>query len=649
MGGDADVVALGEALQRFSWPDYLVFVAMLALCALIGVYFGYLAPGAHDEDEYLMGGRQMKTLPISLSLVASYISGITLLGMPTEVYVYGIQFLYGLLGMAAALSFFAWAILPIFHDLRIMTLYQYLQMRFDRRVRMSGSVFFTISMITWLPIVIYVPALAFNQVTGINIHFVTPAVCTVCVFYTCVGGMKAVVWTDVVQTVSMMACILLVAYKGTVDVGGFALVVERGLQSGRIEEPVWQLDPFLRHTAWACALGNFCFSLVSCGMSQSMTQRYLALPSLAKARRSVFYFLAGCWMLFTVCAYCGLLIHATYHECDPVTTKPLFLYPFPDLPDSPPPLCSPAALLQLARAKDQVLPLLVMETLGMFPGLPGLFVAGVFSAALSSLSTGLNSMAAVVVEDFWRPLASAPLSEAAVHVVMRVVVVAFGALCVALVFVVEHLGAVLQLSASLNSISAGPVLAVFVAGAFLPWVNATGCLAGAAAGLSFMAWMVLGAQHAIAHGRLSFPELPRSVANCSYAFNATGTSEAAAMPLADLDPPMWLYRFSYQLYPVLGLAVSLCVSLAVSLLCRPPAAAAPALDPRLFSPLVRGLIKTDRKVMGDRGTHCTRNPNCDPPDNSHKMRSCCGCWRLMFQMSDGNGNNCVKTVKESSL
>ncbi len=82
-------------------------------------------------------------------------------------------------------------------------------------------------------------------------------------------------------------------------------------------------------------------------------------------------------------------------------------------------------------------------------------------------------MAAVVVEDFWRPLAPAPLSEAAVHIVMRLVVVAFGALCVALVFVVEHLGAVLQLSASLNSISAGPVLAVFVGGAFLPWVNAT--------------------------------------------------------------------------------------------------------------------------------------------------------------------------------
>ncbi|KAE8748068.1 hypothetical protein FOCC_FOCC005263 [Frankliniella occidentalis] len=259
MAADADVASMGLALQHFSWPDYLVFVAMLALCAVIGVYFGYLAPGQRDEDEYLMGGRQMKTLPISLSLVASYISGITLIGMPTEVYIYGIQFLYGIIGMALCLTFFAWAILPVFHELQVMTLYQ--------------------------------------------------------------GGMKAVVWTDVVQTVSMMSCILLVAIKGTMDVGGFGVVMEHGLQSGRIEQPVMQADPFLRHTAWACAMGSFFHGLVSCGMSQSMTQRYLALPTLAKARRSVFYFLVGCWMLMIVCCYCGLLIHATYHDCDPVTTK----------------------------------------------------------------------------------------------------------------------------------------------------------------------------------------------------------------------------------------------------------------------------------------------------------------------------------------
>lgn len=90
---------------------------------------------------------------------------------------------------------------------------------------------------TWLPIVIYVPALAFNQVTGVNVHWITPIVCVVCIFYTCVGGLKAVVWTDVVQLVMMFGAIVLVMVKGTYDVGGYSVVWDRAVQSGRIEGP----------------------------------------------------------------------------------------------------------------------------------------------------------------------------------------------------------------------------------------------------------------------------------------------------------------------------------------------------------------------------------------------------------------------------
>lgn len=112
----------------------------------------------------------------------------------------------------------------------------------------------------WLPIVIYVPALAFNQgeccfacsccvtvtklhffhcyaVTGVNVHLITPIVCIVCIFYTCVGGLKAVVWTDVVQLVMMFGAICLVMVKGTIDVGGFGFVWEKATESGRIEGP----------------------------------------------------------------------------------------------------------------------------------------------------------------------------------------------------------------------------------------------------------------------------------------------------------------------------------------------------------------------------------------------------------------------------
>lgn len=89
----------------------------------------------------------------------------------------------------------------------------------------------------WLPIVIYVPALAFNQVTGVNVHLVTPVVCVVCIFYTCVGGLKAVVWTDVVQLIMMVGAIWLVMFKGTMDIGGWAVVWERASNGQRLEGP----------------------------------------------------------------------------------------------------------------------------------------------------------------------------------------------------------------------------------------------------------------------------------------------------------------------------------------------------------------------------------------------------------------------------
>lgn len=92
----------------------------------------------------------------------------------------------------------------------------------------------------YLPIVIFIPSLAFNQVTGVNVHITTWFVVIICVFYTCVGGLKAVVWTDVVQTFSMFGALILVAVKGTIDLkdGGFETVIENAYRTNRLEAPM---------------------------------------------------------------------------------------------------------------------------------------------------------------------------------------------------------------------------------------------------------------------------------------------------------------------------------------------------------------------------------------------------------------------------
>lgn len=204
----------------------------------------------------------------------------------------------------------------------------------------------------------------------------------------------------------------------------------------------------MRHTIWSQVIGGLFYWTQTNAVSQNMIQRYLSLPSLRAARKALWIFVFGVILLMCLCTYNGLLIYATYQHCDPLTTK-------------------------LAKAKDQLLPLFVMDVLGKMPGLSGLFIAGVFSAALSSLSTCLNSMSAVVLEDFCKPFVKKPLSTRAVDWIMRSVVVGVGVLCVGLVVVVEKMGTVLQLTMSLEAITNGPLFGVFTIGVLIPWIKAS--------------------------------------------------------------------------------------------------------------------------------------------------------------------------------
>ncbi|XP_014209704.1 sodium-coupled monocarboxylate transporter 1-like isoform X2 [Copidosoma floridanum] len=565
-GGDEipSVEEVISSMQNFGWPDYGIFVSMLLACGLIGVYFGFVRR-SKGEDEYLVGGRNMRTFPVSMSLIASFISGISLLGTPTEIYVHGTSYLCIGLGVVMVGFIMSNVYLPVFHELRLTSTYEYLERRFDKRIRILGSVLFAIGIITWLPIVIYVPALAFNQVTGVSTMHTIPFVCIVCIFYTCVGGLRAVVVADVVQIFIMFGAMILIVVKGTADVGGLSVVIRRNLDSGRLELPTTDWSPLTRHTVWSLVIGGCVHWLQISAINQNMIQRYLSLPTLKHARRALWSFIFGTLSLVGICGYAGMLVYAWYHECDPLTTK-------------------------LARAKDQLLPLLMMNILQDFPGLPGLFVAGVFSAALSSLSTGLNSMAAVILEDFIKPFRSKPLAPKSVDRLMKLSVLVLGVVCSSLVLVVEKAGShVLQLSFSLSAITSGPSLGIFSMGVLVPWINANGALIGGCSGLAFMSWLSLSAEAAIAAGVIRHGVKPVSVEGCTYSFQRSENLLLLVPPETLLDEPVggepWaLHRLSYLWYTVAGTLVTMSIGLLVSLVTSNNVE---KLDSALVAPFVR--------------------------------------------------------------
>ncbi|XP_068084240.1 sodium-coupled monocarboxylate transporter 2 [Anabrus simplex] len=560
--------------KLFDWIDYVVFGLSLVLSALIGVYFAFFAPQKQNTtSEYLMGGKTMGIFPISMSLIASYISGISLLGLPAEMYVYGTQY-WMIVCSEIVVSFTIVGVyLPVFYTLQITSSYEYLKLRFSSGVRLLGSVIFLVKMLLYIPMVIYVPALAFSQATGANLHLITPIVCIVCIFYTTLGGLKAVVWTDTLQTILMFAGVIIVMVLGTINVGGIDVVIERSRDSERLEFFVFDLDPTIRHTFWSVLVGNYFSWLAACSVNQAMMQRCLAMPTRKKANITVIILAAGILAIVTMSCYTGLVIYASFYDCDPVSTK------------------------SIGKA-DQLLPFFVMEISKNIPGLPGLFISGVFSAALSSMSTGLNSMTGVLFEDLIRPRLKT-ISEARASFIMKIIVVVIGTVCVGLVFLVEKMGTLIQAGKSLAGITAGSLLGIFSLGMFFPWANSKGALVGGLTSFTLVGWISLGTQAAIATGHITFPKKPISVEGCVLEYD---NSTLSLIPEFIRDEPFALYRMSYLWYTALGTSTAIIVGLIVSFLTGPNDPK--NVDPKLLTPVIHRFLPTKmRRREVDDGQH----------------------------------------------
>nr|CAD7200095.1 unnamed protein product [Timema douglasi] len=422
------------------------------------------------------------------------------------------------------------------------------------------------------------------RMTGINLHLITPIVCMVCIFYTTLyllndldggtrmadvrhdlemigdgrkrsseamygvsGGLKAVVWSDTLQLILMFGGVIVVMILGTIKIGGPEVVFQRSEQSGRLEFFNLDLDPTVRHTFWSVTIGNYFSWLSSSAVNQAMVQRCLALPNMNKAKYTIVILTIGIACIVSMSCYTGLLIYATFADCDPVSAR-------------------------LIRKADQLLPYYVMELSEHVPGLPGLFVAGVFSAALSTMSTGLNSMTGVIFEDLIRPMYKGPISESTASLIMKIVVVIIGTCCVGLVFLVDKLGTIVQAVKSLTGIASGSLLGIFSLGMFFPWANPKfprstlylveypkaptgaivgyissllqqkkvkhilnlgsiargprtfskwGALAGGIVSVAFVGWISLGTQAAIANKQITFPTKPVSIEGCLHLVNVT--------------------------------------------------------------------------------------------------------------------------------
>ncbi|OXU29062.1 hypothetical protein TSAR_015177 [Trichomalopsis sarcophagae] len=525
----------------FGWIDYLLFGSLLGLSLLIGIYFGFFSK-QDSVNEYLFGGKTMGYIPVATSILASLLSGITFLGVPTEVYFHGCQYFLTIINTIFNGLITAYVFMPVFYKLQIASIYEYLELRFSRRIRSFASTLYILSLLVYVPIVIYVPALAFSQVTGFSVHLISPALSIICITYTSMGGVKAVVWTDTIQFIFTMGGLVTVLVIGVRSVGGFLNVWKISNEGGRLDIFDFNPSPFVRNTFWGMAFGTLFTSLSHFAVGQKFIQRFLAIETQADINKAILVKTVGTVIIDVGVVFTGLLMYAKYHDCDPASAK-------------------------LVQRSDQVVPYYVMDITKNIPGISGLFLAGIVSSALSTMSASINTLSGLIYDDFieqWMSESSNKDAKAAN--IMKVISVIIGCISVAMIFVIEHLGTVLEMSYSIRGAVDGPLLGIFILGMCVPCVGKRGALTGACTALLFMSWIVIGSKWHILNKRIRYSTLPMTVENCPYPLNESLTETTTLPPINPEDEPMILFQTTFLFFVFFGSMITVVVGVATSFL-----------------------------------------------------------------------------------
>ncbi|KAK2835376.1 hypothetical protein Q5P01_015860 [Channa striata] len=452
----------------FTLADYAVFATMLFISMAIGLFQALKkTQSSASADDFFTGGRSLPAVPVGLSLCASFMSAVQVLGVPSEVSRYGFKFLYMCLGQSINSLLTAYLFLPVFFRLGITSTNQYLKMRFGRAMQLLGSIQFIVATLLYTGIVIYAPALILNQATGLNMWLSLFSTGIICTLYTTLGGIKAVIWTDVFQIIIMLSGFLAIFIHGTVLVGGPSVVLQIANNGSRINFHDFNVDPRQRYTFWTLSVGGSLVWLSMYGVNQAQVQRYISCRTETDAKWALFVNQIGLCLIVSSAGTCGIVMFAYYINCDPLKSGRI-------------------------SAPDLYMPYFVLDIFKNHPGFPGLFLACAYSGTLSTASTSMNAMAAVTMEDLLQPRL-ARMSQRKQVLLSKGLSFLYGVGCITVAALSSLLDwGVLQGSFTVMGVVSGPLLGVFILGMFVPATNRVGVFAGILAGFCVSLWLAVG-------------------------------------------------------------------------------------------------------------------------------------------------------------
>ncbi|MCA9175235.1 MAG: sodium-coupled permease [Planctomycetales bacterium] len=452
---DAPAELTGKGLAPLDWA---IIGAYCVGTIALGYYYSRRQTSTH---EYFVGSGRMNPVLVGVSLFATLLSTISYLSMPGESLGKGPVYLASLLALPMVFVVVSFVILPVYMKQRVTSAYELLEARLGYSIRMLGAGMFISLRLIWMSLLIYLTAKALTVMLGVGpdwIPWIALATGFVAVIYTSLGGLQAVVITDLFQTLLLYGGAVTVLILISMDLGGFSWFPTSW-------NPSWDTQPIIstnlstRVTLLGTLLNYFTWYVCTAGGDQTSVQRFMAVSDAKAARRAYATQLIVSVIVTLTLGLVGFALMG-YFEAHPERL--------------------PAAL-DLKKNADQVFPHFIAYELPV--GISGLVVAAMFAAAMSSIDSGVNSITAVVMTDVLDRHGWTPKTEKQHVLTARLLAFTIGA---TVVYASSTMGAIpgniTAVTTKTANLLTTPIFALFFFAVFVPFASPLGVWAGAFAG-----------------------------------------------------------------------------------------------------------------------------------------------------------------------
>jgi SSS family transporter len=357
--------------NSFGLINSLVLGFYLLALVLMG---GYFSRREKTTDDFFLGGRRIPWWAAGISIYGTQLSAITFMAVPAKAFATNWVFFMNAFTIVLVAPVVVYYYLPFFRRLQVTTAYEYLEKRFNLPVRLFGSTAFILFQLGRIGIVIFLPAIALSTVTGIPIALCILMMGILSTLYTVLGGIEAVIWTDVLQVVVLVGGALLSLVVITLGMeGGFFDLLLQGADDEKFHMINWSWD-LTTASIGVMVFGTFLNNLIPYTSDQTVIQRYLTTRDEKQAARSIWTNAALAIPSTLLFFLLGTALYVFYKHH--------------------------AAQMDMTIPVDAVFPWFITTQLPA--GLSGLVIAGLFAAAMSSLDSSMNSISTALMTDFIR-------------------------------------------------------------------------------------------------------------------------------------------------------------------------------------------------------------------------------------------------------